>query len=148
MATRMLARMCRMRSFKLRNAVAAPAIAPAAAPAAVTAPPSGNEPSTVRSGKSNSRKVRKAPSATRAKMRPVSIAPTRAKTDNSHLSAKATAAARRTAAAVSRSEYLSRALQHLGRYRHAHFFRGFFVDIELQRFRPACHIDHVEIAGL
>ena len=86
------ARICSTRKRWFRNAVTDPAAAPAAAAAAVavqqstpcvisaaaTAAPSGNDPSTVKSGKSSTRNVRNAPSATKANASPVSPAPTSA----------------------------------------------------------------------
>src|SRR5690606_36132691 len=82
----------RMRKRTLRKAVTMPAAPPAiiaiAAAShglkpvviniAVTAAPSGNEPSSVRSGKSSTRKVRNTPMATKAKTSPSSTAPQKA----------------------------------------------------------------------
>ena len=80
-----------MRSRTLSHPVTRPATAPAAtaarvalngsAPAAMsvaaTAPPSGKLPSTVRSGKRRMRNEISTPSATSAKTRPISNAPSR-----------------------------------------------------------------------
>ena len=49
-----------------RTPVASQGFQPAMRPTAATAAPSGNEPSTVRSGKSSTRKDRNTPSATKA----------------------------------------------------------------------------------
>ncbi|MNY83352.1 hypothetical protein D3C86_2260640 [compost metagenome] len=48
---------------------------------AQTAPPSGKLPSTVRSGKRSKRNEMKTPSATRLKIRPISMAPRNEKSD-------------------------------------------------------------------
>ncbi|MNT60225.1 hypothetical protein D3C72_1977930 [compost metagenome] len=87
--TRMLASSCRMLRRTCSQAVTRPDTAPASAPkpqashgswppairVAATAPPSGKLPSAVRSGKSRMRKEISTPSATSAKIRPISRAP-------------------------------------------------------------------------
>ena len=86
---RMLASRCRMLNRRLSSAVTEPATAPAKIAARVasqgltpwtisvaqTAAPSGKLPSTVRSGKFNTRNERNTPSPTSPNTRPISIAP-------------------------------------------------------------------------
>ena len=89
--TRMPASRSMIFRLTLSQPVSTPAIAPAAVAMAVarkgsypremsvaaTAPPSGKEPSTVRSGKLSTRKVMNTPSATRLKTSPISSEPHR-----------------------------------------------------------------------
>ncbi len=94
-----ITRMLASRSMIFRRTLSQPVTSPAKAPAAVaasvasqgltpeeismaqTAPPSGKLPSTVRSGKRSSLNEMNTPSATRLKIRPISMAPSREKRD-------------------------------------------------------------------